>query len=131
MKVDRKNKIFYNDGQTTVCLILGSDQTVLARGIAICSRMDDFDGREGRATAQARAMEAVGRQADCGEIKVIAPRANPYDLIPVSLAKDRFGEYKGYYLPNLTPTEALLLELKFAPKNCQCGCKPGQSCANR
>jgi len=52
------------------------------------------------------------RQRDCGEILLDTPRTTWFDRVHLSLARDRFGSYKGYYMPELTPTERLVLELK-------------------
>jgi len=107
-----KNRaIYYVDGQTTVCLLREND-TFIARGISVCSKSDHFDGAEGRRFAHNRALETKGRQRDCGEIKLDEPRIAWFDVISLSLAKDRFGGYKGYYLPELTPTEKIVIELK-------------------
>ena len=103
--------IYYVDGQTTVCL-LQEDGDIVARGISVCSRLDEFDKAEGRNRARNRALEARGRQRDCGEILLDVPRSTWFDAVHLSLARDRFGEYKGYYYPTLTPTERLVLGLK-------------------
>lgn len=99
--------IYYMDGQTTVCL-LQENGVVIARGISVCSRWDCFDGAEGRRLARNRALEARGRQEDCALINPDVIHRNVY----LSLARDRFGDYKGYYYPNLTNTECLVLRLK-------------------
>ena len=105
--------IYYMDGATTVCL-LRKDGVIVARGLAICSRLDDWDGAEGRRHSRDRANEAYGRKHDCAEINLDAVRRGEYpvDVIHLSLARDRFGCYKGYYYPTLTPTETLVLSLK-------------------
>lgn len=109
------NKCFYNDGQTTVCLLIGQDkETVLSRGIAICSRDDYYSPKDGRDMAYQRAREALGRKADCGEIKLDAVRSHPCDQITLSLARDRFGDYKGYYMPTPTDTEKMLIGFKYS-----------------
>ena len=105
--------IYYMDGATTVCL-LRKDNEIVARGISICSRLDAWDGAEGRKHARDRANEAEGRKRDCAEIKLdILNRGDRVvDAVRLSLACDRFGDYKGYYMPELTPTERLVLGLK-------------------
>ncbi len=105
--------IFYVDGATTVCLLRKGGE-IVARGLAIQSRMDEWDGAEGRKHALARAHEAVGRKANCSPIDVDARRADGLfvDRIHMQLAIDRFGYYKGYYSPDLTPTEYLILASK-------------------
>jgi hypothetical protein len=105
-----KNKTrytFYNDGATTVCLIK-VDGDVVARGLSICSRADSYDPLEGEDKARSRALEALNRQADCGEIRLDLPRASWMDVLNVSLARERYGNYKGYYKPALTQTENML-----------------------
>jgi hypothetical protein len=105
--------IYYVDGATTVCL-LRKDGEIVARGLSIQSRLDEWDGAEGRKYARDRANEALGRQRDCAEINLDAYERSGYlvDTVRLSLARDRFGEYKGYYMPTLTPTEILVLSLK-------------------
>ena len=103
--------IYYVDGQTTVCL-LQEDSEIVARGISVCSKLDYFDLWEGKRYARNRALEARGRQRDCGEIRLDSPRSTWFDVIHLSLARDRFGDYKGYYQPLLTPTERLIIGLR-------------------
>jgi len=108
-----KNKpIYYVDGETTVCLLLEGKE-VVARGIAICSRADFFNPAEGRRRARNRALEARGRQRDCEEIKLGLVRSAWVDELSMSLARDRFGNYKGYYKPVLTPTEEWLVRSRI------------------
>jgi hypothetical protein len=109
MKKDKR--VFYVDGATTVCLLVKEGE-VVARGLAIASRADEFDPAEGRKYALARAHEAIGREGDCAPINIDAPRAAWTDRIHMQLAIDRFGYYKGYYRPLLTPTEYLILAIK-------------------
>jgi len=103
--------IYYVDGATTVCLLREGNE-IVARGISICSRADEFEVHEGRAYARNRALEARGRESDCGKILLDTPRSTWFDIIHLSLARDRFGDYKGYYYPQLTSTEKLVLNLK-------------------
>lgn len=106
--------IYYIDGQTTICLLRENDE-IVARGISVCSRLDLFDKAEGRRYARNRALEARGRQVDCGEIRLDQVfRSTWFDVVHLSLAKDRFGNFKGTYMPVLTPTENLILNLKTA-----------------
>lgn len=107
----KEKAIYYMDGQTTICLLL-NDDTVVARGISVCSRADYFNKDEGRRFAHNRALEARGRQRDCGEIRLDLPRSTWFDRVHLSLARDRFGGHKGYYRPKLTPTENLIIGLK-------------------
>uniref|UniRef100_A0A6M3LR63 Uncharacterized protein n=1 Tax=viral metagenome TaxID=1070528 RepID=A0A6M3LR63_9ZZZZ len=110
--------IFYVDGATTVCL-LRRDGDIVARGISIHSRLDEWDGAEGRKYARDRANEALGRKRDCAPIDLDAKRADGVfvDKIRMQLAIDRFGYFKGYYHPNLTPTEYLVLSIKDGHKS--------------
>jgi len=103
--------IYYVDGRTTVCL-LQEDGDIVARGISVCSRLDSLSKAEGRRCARNRALEAKGRQQDCAEIRLDHPRSIWFDKAHLSLARDRFGDYKGYYMPELTPTEKLIFDLK-------------------
>ncbi len=106
--------IFYMDGATTVCL-LPKDNMIVARGIAVHSRFDMFDGAEGRRYAFARAQEASGRQRDCCKIKLDTVRR--IDLVHLSLARDRFGEFKGYFHPRLTKTENIIIDQRTNGSN--------------
>jgi hypothetical protein len=102
-------KIFYMDGNTTVCLLM-KDGVAVARGIGIFSRLDtNFVPAIGRKYALDRAHEAEGRKENCRPILIDAERNADYDWFDSSLARDRFGVYKGYYMPDLTGTETLLL----------------------
>lgn len=103
--------IYYVDGATTVCLLQENDE-IVARGISVCSRLDEFDKAEGRRYARNRALEARGRRCNCGEILLNKPRSTWFDVVHLSLARDRFGNYKGYYYPQLTSTERLILGLR-------------------
>jgi len=108
----KSKTIYYLDGACTVCLLI-EDGMVMARGIAICSRNDLFDYVEGKERSRKRALEANGRQRDCGEIKLQeSDRWEWFDIMHLSLARDRFGDYKGYYMPELTSTEKLMLEYR-------------------
>jgi len=114
----KTKRVFYVDGATTVCLIVDEGE-VVARGLAIASRAEeDFDPALGRKYALDRANEAWGRQNDCAPIDIDAKRAEGVyvDKLRMQLAIDRFGYYKGYYRPQLTPSEFLVLELKYGNK---------------
>jgi hypothetical protein len=108
-KVRKNGNVFYTFGNTTVCLIM-QEGVPIARGLAIHSSMDLFDPAEGRRKAIARAKEALNRKENCAPIMLTAPRGNAYDWFDSSVAKDAFGEWKGYYMPDLTGTEKMLLE---------------------
>lgn len=108
----RDKKIFYRDGATMVCLLV-REGFVEARGLSICSRADEFNPKMGRTQALARAMEAVGRECDCQPIKISTPRSTFTDRIHLQLAIDRFGEFKGYFHPKISPAERLILGHKI------------------
>jgi len=103
--------IYYVDGAVTVCLLQENGE-IVARGISVCSRADYFDLHEGRRYARNRALEARGRGRDCGEIRLDLPRSTWFDMVHLSLARDRFGNFKGQYKPILTETEKLVFKLK-------------------
>ena len=107
-KTKKNGTIFYLIGQMTVCLLM-QDGEAVARGLGIHSSLDLFDPKIGRDNAVSRAKEAYNRKSDCGEILLDAPRGNAYDWFDSSVAKDLFGDYKGYYQPSLTETEKRLL----------------------
>jgi hypothetical protein len=100
----KMKSVYYVDGQTLVCLLV-ADGRVMARGLSICSRRDIFTFEQGKKQARDAAMEAFGRQCDVRPIKLGATRSCPVDELSLSLARDRFGEYKGYYMPILSFTE--------------------------
>lgn len=107
---EMKNKtIYYADGATMVCLLV-DDSKVVARGFSVCSKLDFFDKTLGKKYAHNRALEARGRQKDCGKIRLDLPRKTWFDRVRLSLAKDRFGDYKGQYEPILTNTEKLMFQ---------------------
>jgi hypothetical protein len=109
MKKIRKNGAnYYYDGNTTVCLLM-EDGVPVARGISVASNIDDFDPSFGRKQSLDRARKAYGTKSDVERIDLFAVRYTPYDWFSLSLAKDHFGEFKGYYNPNLTSTEKLLI----------------------
>jgi len=110
-KVRNEGPVFYFDGGTTVCLLM-QNGSVIARGISVYSRMDTFCFKTGRQIALARAREAAGRQCNCSKILLDAPRSMSFDWLNLSLAKDRFGDFKGYYCPEMTDTEKLLIEAR-------------------
>lgn len=114
-KVNRK-PVYYYDGNTTVCLLMDNGIAV-ARGISICSRADEFCGEYGREQARKRALEAYGRESNCEEIKLDAPRMNWCDYITLSLANDRYGGFKGTYMPTLSPTEELITRKSYILKD--------------
>jgi len=116
MKKNKDRTIFYVDGATTVCL-LQQDGEVVARGIAICSRCDWENIKVGKDSAHKRALEARGRKADCCEIKLEEiDRLGWFDILHVSLARDRFGDFKGYYNPKLTPTEEIITNINIGSR---------------
>ena len=117
-KLKKNGTVFYTAGNITVCLLI-EDGVPVARGLGIFSRLDTFDPAIGRDYAVSRAKEALGRKCECGEILIDAARGNAYDWFDSSLAKDLFGNYKGYYMPTLTNTEKLLL--KFNGKTIKAG----------
>ena len=109
---DKIKAIYYRDGATTVCLLQEQGE-VVSRGLAVHSRHDYYDYDEGKERAHKRALEARGRQRNCEEIKLQeVDRWGWFDAIHLSLARDRFGDYKGYYKPELTSTENILLEYR-------------------
>ncbi len=58
---EKKKQKFYVDGATTVCLLLDDTGLVIARGISICSRIEEFfDPAQGRKQARERALKAAG-----------------------------------------------------------------------
>jgi len=110
-KVKANGPVFYVDGATTVCLLM-VDNKVVARGISVASALDAFIPLLGRKNALDVAREAAGRKKNCKKIDLFATRYTPFDWFNLSLAKDRFGDYKGVYEPELTDTEKLFILCK-------------------
>ncbi len=107
-----EKSIFYRDGATMVCLLVRQGM-VVGRGLSICSRADEFSPKMGRAQALGRAQEAVGRRRDCSPIRMDVARPVFMDRIHLQLAIDRFGEFKGYFHPKVSPAERLILGHKI------------------
>ncbi len=107
----QEKSVYYRDGATMVCLLV-REGSVVARGLSVCSRADEFSPKMGRMQALARAREAAGRERDCSPIKINAARSTFTDRIHMQLAADRFGVFKGYFHPRLSPAERLILGYK-------------------
>jgi len=91
--------IRFRDGSGyTVCLVLDKEGGLLARGIAICSRQDQFNRRTGRTLALGRAMQAIAHK-DC-----IQRIHKPYVSNIAKVSASGFI-WKASYLPNLTSYE--------------------------
>ncbi len=104
----KSKQMYYTVGNITVCLLV-EDGTVIARGVAIRSRVDLFDPKLGRKYSLDRAREAAGRKTNCNLIDISAYRGNPFDWFDLSIAKDMFGGFRSFYNPTLTDTERLFL----------------------
>ena len=91
----------FRDGSGyTVCLVLDKEEALIARGVAICSKQDQFNRRTGRVLALARAMQAITHKDCLHRIK-----GNPYDTFMTQLSKTSAMSFvwKAAYKPN--PTE--------------------------
>lgn len=69
LKQNNLKPLFYYIGRhsITVCLLLKGD-TVMVRGVAICSVSDQFEKKIGRAKALGRAVQSYIRSGNIGEI---------------------------------------------------------------
>ena len=69
MKIKKRKFYTFKDLRTgcpciTVCLLI-DDKKRIARGISICSVLDDFDEKEGKQISERRALRSLkGRQSD-------------------------------------------------------------------
>lgn len=114
MKVDEEltqlqvgRPLFYYFGTTTVCL-LRREGVVASRGIAICSPKDQFRRKVGRAKALGRAIQAIKKGEDTGEI--IPERFGIIYSINLSGARIEFGKWKACLFPVLTEMEQRIVE---------------------
>ncbi|MDP2684759.1 MAG: hypothetical protein Q8P20_07035 [bacterium] len=106
-------EIYYQDGRNVVCLLVENGKAV-AKGVSICSKFDRYDYMEGADKAKKRALEAKGRKQNCQEINIIGRNAKGrkiegVDIFQLSLAMSNHGTWKGFYFPETTPVENLLL----------------------
>ena len=93
--------LFYYDGTITVCLLV-RDNKALSRGLSICSPLDNFAKRVGRAKALGRAVQAIVRRDSSG--KIYHGRFGGKGHRGLLLAEMEFG-VKSCYLPELTSRE--------------------------
>jgi len=109
--------LFYYDKQTSVCLLMNTKGEPMARGIAICSPLDPFEKRIGRAKALGRAIQALIKQDTNGwinphrfdERKPGIPRTKQEEIkIRLRNAAYTYG-WKSAFHPTLTDLEKQLL----------------------
>ena len=92
-------------GAVTVCLISRADGTVIARGVSVCSPLDSFHRSYGRVAARGRAIRAVRKGKDTGEMVWLnKAAANP----SLHWAGVSF-RYKSSWMPTLSKFEASLV----------------------
>ena len=113
----------------TVCLALGENGTVLARGVSICSPVDGINRKKGRNMALGRAIQAIHRSESLDPIRPDIRDAEEYVVkkikvktetgfekqiirvqkyLPVFVASKQFA-YKAELAPDLTDHEKQLL----------------------
>lgn len=108
----------------TACLVFGTNGSILARGVSICSVQDGFDRREGRNRAIGRALKAITNMRsdepihpeirDVYELytRNINTKKKQTIQIPkylhVKVASEHFS-YKSEFVPELTDFEKKLL----------------------
>jgi hypothetical protein len=96
---------------TTVCLLI-KEKEVMARGVAVCSPLDNFEKRIGRAKALGRAIQAIVRKETSGEIcsqRFYCSHNNQH--VTLEDAEERY-KAKSNYLPKLTQWEKELVKGK-------------------
>lgn len=91
----------------TVCLI--EDHGVIARGISVCSNLDQPCKKTGRAIAKTRAKHALVLGRDSLAINRFPYRA--YTPL-ISFSNRACGGFKSYYNPSLTKYEQRLFIVK-------------------
>lgn len=99
---------YYYEGTTTVCLLI-EDGKVVTRGVSVCSPLDQFVKKIGRAKALGRAIQALVRGGDVGEMIPFRFDSCQYRL-GLEYAWWNFL-YKSSYLPKLTEKEKAILGL--------------------
>jgi len=96
---------YYYRETTTVCLLVNSEATeIIARGVAICSPLDQFNKRIGRAKALGMALRAFMVGTDSG---LIMKRHAHH---PSNLAALRFG-YRSAHYPQPKEYEGTILKI--------------------
>jgi hypothetical protein len=102
--------------RATVCLLV-QDGKVLARGISICSVLDQFVKVKGRGLAKSRALKALAQKTGGGEIlperfvkEHVYRRLFVWEqAYPLFLAKNEVCGCKEVYMPQLTEFETELV----------------------
>jgi len=97
---------YYENGIITVCLLRQGKQ-ILARGVAVCSPLDQFVKRTGRAKALGMALRAISRQMASGDMQPLrfgVPRMGH----PLWEAHKSFP-WRSDYMPILTDREKAIL----------------------
>jgi hypothetical protein len=111
--------VFHYEGRATICLLVDKSKRSLSRGIAICSNRDNFSKKIGRMKALGVALQTYEHQTNMG---LISPNAYRKQAL-TSADRDTLGsfairyEYRGAYLPKLTPVETKLVEKKTIPES--------------
>jgi len=89
---------------STVLLCNKKSNEVVARGITICSPLDQFNKKQGRVMARGRAIKAAVRKDNCDAIQGSSGISNVDVVVGVAAV---FG-YKSAYKPELTEFEQKL-----------------------
>jgi len=97
---------YYEYGVITVCLLI-RDKQVLARGVAVCSPLDQFVKKVGRAKALGMALRALLRSESSEHISPRQFLGTHQQIHPLWEA-EKFG-YRSQYIPKLTDTEKQIL----------------------
>jgi hypothetical protein len=112
---------YYLGGTTTVCL-LKKDNECVARGISICSPLDQFEKSTGRAKAFGRALKAfIKENTDCLILidRLVRKYNGRYELEQLLKTHHTFL-WKSSYLPTLTEYEERIIHNGTQVQNNNC-----------
>lgn len=118
LQLDKPVYYYETEWQISVCLLaLNPHHTPAARGIAICSPLDQFDKGEGRKLALGRALRALKKRVTTEPInftrfdehRSFIPRHKEVETRDRLIMASRVYDAKSVYLPKLTEFEKILL----------------------
>jgi hypothetical protein len=105
--------VWYKKGPATVCLLLTNSGKAIARGVAICSELDEYDGYVGRMKAYGRAMQARCHRKNVAPVRDLESGKYIPEHVAEYANKDYSfffnTAYKGFYCPKLTKEKRILL----------------------
>jgi len=98
-------KTYEDRSRITVCILVDEEGSIQARGMAICSPLDQFVRRYGRTIALGRALQSLYHKS---HMHMIHPRFFAYGNNQ-ALTLNGLGRYKGQYQPPPTVHERELV----------------------